>query len=53
MEEKQILINKEKEITLNKSKLYHPIYGKTDAEKVRFLILHHTMHHFNQFGLIQ
>ena len=53
VDEKQILINKIKEISLIKSSINHPIYGKTDAEKIKFLILHHTMHHFNQFGLLQ
>ena len=52
VDEKKVLIEKLNEIDLIKSSINHPIYGKTDAEKIKFLIFHHTMHHFNQFGLI-
>ena len=31
----------------------HTIYGKMKSEKIKFLIIHHTTHHFNQFNLVK
>ena len=30
----------------------HPLYGRVSAELVKKLVVHHTSHHFHQFGLM-
>ena len=45
----------ERKVVVNeiKGNINHPIYGKMKSEKILFLIKHHTMHHLNQFHLIE
>ena len=50
--EKDILIQKLNNLIDIQGKIDHPIYGKMESEKIKFLIIHHTTHHFNQFDLI-
>ena len=33
-------------------KVDHPLYGKVGADLVKKLVVHHTSHHFHQFGLM-
>jgi len=49
--EKRILTEKLQDLSNIKQDIIHPIYGKMDSEKTKFLIIHHTIHHYNQFGL--
>ena len=50
--EKDVLIQKLNNLIDVQGKIDHPIYGKMESEKIKFLIIHHTTHHFNQFDLI-
>jgi len=50
--EKDVLIQKLNNLIDIEGKIDHPIYGKMESEKIKFLIIHHTTHHFNQFDLI-
>jgi len=50
--EKDALIQKLRKLNTLKGQVNHPIYGTMKSEKVIFLIIHHTTHHSNQFGLI-
>ena len=50
--EKDLLIQKLRKLNTLKGPIHHPIYGKMKSEQVIFLIIHHTTHHCNQFGLI-
>jgi len=50
--EKKLLINKLHELHKITGQINHPIYGNMQSEQVVFLIKHHTMHHLNQFNLI-
>ena len=50
--EKNVLIQKLKKVINLEGQINHPIYGEMKSEKIRFLIIHHTTHHFNQFNLI-
>ena len=50
--EKEILIQKLNNLSKIEEHIIHPIYGKMGSDKIKFLIIHHTTHHFNQFGLI-
>ena len=45
-------IQKLRKLNTLKGPIHHPIYGKMKSEQVIFLIIHHTTHHCNQFGLI-
>lgn len=51
--EKRILEQKLNSLINLEGKINHPIYGKMESEKIKFLIIHHTTHHFNQFNLIK
>ena len=51
--EKNNLIRKLLELEHLEDIVIHPIYGKMTKEKTLFLIKHHIMHHFNQFGLLK
>ena len=51
--ERKNLIKKMVELEKLNDIVIHPIYGKMSKEKTLFLIIHHTMHHLNQFGLIE
>jgi len=51
--EKKLLIKKLNKLHEIKGNINHPIYGKMKSEKILFLIKHHTMHHLNQFHLIE
>ena len=51
--EKDVLIQKLNNLIDIKGEIDHPIYGKMESEKIKFLIIHHTTHHFNQFDLIK
>lgn len=51
--EKDVLIQKLNNLIDVQGKIDHPIYGKMESEKIKFLIIHHTTHHFNQFNLIK
>jgi len=37
---------------LNTEKQLHPLYGMMHTSDFKALVLHHTAHHFHQFGLI-
>ncbi|MGB2383958.1 MAG: DUF1569 domain-containing protein, partial [Flavobacteriales bacterium] len=37
---------------LNTDKQQHPLYGTMHTADFKALVLHHTAHHFHQFGLI-
>ena len=37
---------------LNTEKQQHPLYGTMHTADFKALVLHHTAHHFHQFGLI-
>ena len=50
--EKDVLIQKLNNLIDLEGEIDHPIYGKMESEKIKFLIIHHTTHHFNQFDLI-
>ena len=50
--EKDVLTQKLNNLINIEGKIDHPIYGKMESEKIKFLIIHHTTHHFNQFDLI-
>ena len=50
--EKDVLIQKLNNLIDLEGEIDHPIYGKMESEKIQFLIIHHTTHHFNQFDLI-
>ena len=50
--EKDVLIQKLNNLIDIEGKIDHPIYGKMESGKIKFLIIHHTTHHFNQFDLI-
>ena len=52
-DERKNLIKKMVELEKLNDIVIHPIYGKMSKEKTLFLIIHHTMHHLNQFGLIE
>ena len=52
-DERKNLIKKMVELEKLNDIVMHPIYGKMSKEKTLFLIIHHTMHHLNQFGLIE
>lgn len=45
-------ISKTNPLNTLKGPIHHPIYGKMKSEQVKFLIIHHTTHYYNQFGLI-
>ena len=51
--EKKLLIKKLNMLHEIKGQIHHPIYGNMKSEKILFLIKHHTMHHLNQFHLIE
>ena len=51
--EKDVLIQKLNNLIGIEGEIDHPIYGKMESEKIKFLIIHHTTHHFNQFDLIK
>ena len=51
--EKKLLIKKLNMLHEIKGHIHHPIYGNMKSEKILFLIKHHTMHHLNQFHLIE
>ena len=51
--EKTILEQKLNNLVNIEGKIDHPIYGKMESEQIKFLIIHHTTHHFNQFNLIK
>ena len=51
--EKDVLIQKLNNLINLEGEIDHPIYGKMESEKIKFLIIHHTTHHFNQFDLIK
>jgi len=51
--EKRILEQKLNNLINIEGKIDHPIYGKMESEKIKFFIIHHTTHHFNQFNLIK
>ena len=51
--EKKLLIIKLNMLHEIKGQIHHPIYGNMQSEQVVFLIKHHTMHHLNQFHLIE
>ena len=36
---------------LNSEKQQHPLYGMMHTADFKALVLHHTAHHFHQFGL--
>ena len=50
--EKDVLIQKLNNLIDIEGEIDHPIYGKMKSEEIKFLIIHHTTHHFNQFDLI-
>ena len=50
--EKQKLIEQLNLIADLDGKVDHPLYGKVDADLVKKLVVHHTSHHFHQFGLM-
>lgn len=50
--EKEILKQKLNNLSKIEGHIINPIYGKMGSDKIKFLITHHTIHHFNQFGLI-
>ena len=51
--ERELLIKKFHKLYEVKGKINHPIYGNMKSDKVLFLIKHHTIHHLNQFNLIE
>ncbi len=51
--ERKFLIKKLNKLHHIKGQINHPIYGIMKSEKILFLIKHHTMHHLNQFNLIE
>ena len=51
--EKKVLSQKLNNLIKFEGNIDHPIYGKMKSEKIKFLIIHHTTHHFNQFNLIK
>ena len=51
--EKRILKEKLNNLINIEGEIDHPIYGKMKSERIKFLIIHHTTHHFNQFNLIK
>jgi hypothetical protein len=51
--EKKVLSQKLNNLIKFEGNIDHPIYGKMESEKIKFLIIHHTTHHFNQFNLIK
>ena len=51
--EKRVLEQKLNNLISVEGKIDHPIYGKMESPKIKFLIIHHTIHHFNQFNLIK
>ena len=51
--EKRILEQKLNNLINIEGKIDHPIYGKMESKKIKFFIIHHTTHHFNQFNLIK
>ena len=50
--EKEILIQKLNNLYKVEGHIINPIYGRMESGQIKFLITHHTIHHFNQFGLI-
>ena len=50
--EKQRLIEQLNLIDNLEGKVNHPLYGKVNADLVKKLVVHHTSHHFHQFGLM-
>ena len=51
--ERELLIKKLHNLCEVKGQINHPIYGNMKSDKVLFLIKHHTIHHLNQFNLIE
>lgn len=51
--ERELLIKKLHKLCEVKGQINHPIYGNMKSDKVLFLIKHHTIHHLNQFNLIE
>ena len=51
--EKKLLIKKLHTLHEITGQINHPIYGKMKSEQVLYLIKHHTIHHLNQFDLIE
>ena len=51
--EKKVLSQKLNNLIKFEGNIDHPIYGKMKSKKIKFLIIHHTTHHFNQFNLIK
>ena len=50
--EKSLLIKKLNKLHKIEGQINHPIYGMMKSQKIIFLIKHHTIHHLNQFNLI-
>jgi len=51
--ERELLIKKLHNLCEVKGQINHPIYGNMKSDKVLFLIKHQTIHHLNQFNLIE
>ena len=51
--ERELLIKKLHNLCEVQGQINHPIYGNMKSDKVLFLIKHHTIHHINQFNLIE
>ena len=50
--EKNRLIEQLQQIDDLQGMVDHPLYGRVSAELVKKLVVHHTSHHFHQFGLM-
>ena len=50
--EKSRLIEQLHQIDELQGMVDHPLYGRVSAELVKKLVVHHTSHHFHQFGLM-
>jgi hypothetical protein len=50
--EKSRLIEQLRQIDDLQGMVDHPLYGRVNAELVKKLVVHHTSHHFHQFGLM-